>query len=161
MPSYKAPLDDMRFVLNEVLNVSQLKSIKAFEALDADTVNQFLAETAKLAEEVLFPLNAAGDHEGCHHDRDAKTVTTPKGFKEAYDAFCAAGLPAVTCDPAFGGLGLPIVLGTALSDIVSSANMAFAMYPGNYAGATSGASAAGDVWVNIGVGSNASPLTIH
>ena len=130
MPSYKAPLDDMRFVLNEVLNVSQLKSIKEFEALDDATVNQFLMETAKLAEEVLFPLNAPADREGCHHDRAAKTVTTPAGFKDAYQQFCAAGLTGVTCDPKFGGMGMPIALGTALSEIVSSANMAFAMYPG-------------------------------
>lgn len=130
MPSYKAPLDDMRFVLNEVLNVSQLKSLPDFESVDDATINEFLSQTAKLAEDVLFPLNASGDREGCHHDRDAKTVTTPKGFKDAYDQFCAAGLPGFACDPKFGGLGMPIVLNTALSEMFCSANMAFAMYPG-------------------------------
>ncbi|HYD19385.1 MAG TPA: acyl-CoA dehydrogenase C-terminal domain-containing protein [Patescibacteria group bacterium] len=130
MPSYKAPLDDMRFVLNEVLNVSQLRSPPDFENVDDATINEFLAQTARLAEEVLFPLNASGDREGCHHDRDTKTVATPKGFKEAYAQFCAAGLPGFACDPKYGGLGMPIVLNTALSEMFCSANMAFAMYPG-------------------------------
>ncbi len=131
MPTYKAPLDDMRFVLNEVLSIAPtLSPIPDFAAIDDATIGQFLAEVAKLAEDVLFPLNASGDHEGCHHDRDARTVTTPKGFKEAYQQFCAAGLPGFACDPAYGGLGMPAVLNTALSEMFCSANMAFGMYPG-------------------------------
>lgn len=130
MPSYKAPLDDMRFVLNEVLNVSQLKEIRDFAQVDDATINQFLEETAKLAEDVLFPLNATADREGCVHNHNEKTVKTPKGFREAYQQFCQAGLPGVACDPAFGGMGMPIVLNTALSEMFCSANMAFAMYPG-------------------------------
>lgn len=130
MPSYKAPLDDMRFVLNDVLRVSTLASIPDFAAVDDATVGQFLNEVAKLAEDVLFPLNASGDREGCHHDRDTRTVTTPKGFKEAYAQFCAAGLPGFACDPAYGGLGMPATLNTALSEMFCSANMAFGMYPG-------------------------------
>ncbi|MEZ0262005.1 MAG: acyl-CoA dehydrogenase C-terminal domain-containing protein [Alphaproteobacteria bacterium] len=130
MPTYKAPLDDMRFVLNEVLNVAQLKEIKDFEALDDSVINQFLSETAKLAEDVLFPLNASGDREGCKHNHNEKTVTTPKGFKEAYQQFCQAGLPGFSNDPKYGGLGMPITLNTALSEMFCSANMAFAMYPG-------------------------------
>lgn len=130
MPLYKAPLDDMRFILHEVLKVSDLGKIKEFETLDADTVNQFLAEVAKVAEDVLFPLNAVGDREGCIHDREAKTVKTPAGFKEAYEQFCAAGLPAFACDPAYGGLGMPVAVNTAISEMLCSANMAFTMYPG-------------------------------
>lgn len=130
MPSYKAPLDDMRFVLNDVLRVSTLASIPDFAAVDDATVGQFLNEVAKLAEDVLFPLNASGDREGCHHDREARTVTTPKGFKEAYAQFCAAGLPGFACDPAYGGLGMPATINTALSEMFCSANMAFGMYPG-------------------------------
>src|ERR1700761_7554270 len=99
MPSYKAPLDDMRFVLNEVLNVSQLKEIRDFAAVDDATVNQFLEETAKLAEKVLFPLNTTAARAGCIHDRDAKTVKTPAGFQDAYKQLCAAGLPGFACDP--------------------------------------------------------------
>ncbi|MBI1216612.1 MAG: acyl-CoA dehydrogenase [Alphaproteobacteria bacterium] len=130
MPSYKAPLDDMRFVLNEVLGVANLRAIKDFEMLDDDTINQFLAETAKLAENVLAPLNIKGDQQGCKHDHNAKTVTTPEGFKDAYDQFCAAGLTGFACDPEYGGLGMPQVLNTALSEMCCSANMSFAMYPG-------------------------------
>lgn len=130
MPSYKAPLDDMRFVLNEVLNVRALTRYKEFESVDTETVNQFLAETAKMAEEVLTPLNESGDREGCQYDRAAKTVKTPKGFKEAYQQFCQSGLTAFACDPKYGGMGMPQVLNTAISEMLCSANMAFAMYPG-------------------------------
>jgi len=130
MPSYKAPLDDMRFVLNDVLGVSSLAQIPAFAGVDDATTAQFLTEVAKLAEDVLFPLNASGDREGCQHHRDTRSVTTPKGFKEAYRQFCEAGLPGFACDPAYGGLGMPAVLNTALSEMFCSANMAFGMYPG-------------------------------
>lgn len=131
MPSYKAPLDDMRFVLNDVLAVTAtLGAIPDFSALDDATLGQFLAETAKLAEDVLFPLNASGDREGCLHHRDTRSVTTPKGFKEAYRQFCEAGLPGFACDPAYGGLGMPNTVNTALSEMFCSANMAFGMYPG-------------------------------
>ncbi|MFN7114164.1 MAG: acyl-CoA dehydrogenase [Alphaproteobacteria bacterium] len=130
MPIYKAPLDDMRFVLNDVLCVSSLAQIPAFAGVDDATTAQFLAEVAKLAEDVLFPLNASGDREGCLHHRDTRSVTTPKGFKEAYRQFCEAGLPGFACDPDYGGLGMPAVLNTALSEMFCSANMAFGMYPG-------------------------------
>jgi alkylation response protein AidB-like acyl-CoA dehydrogenase len=130
MPTYKAPLDDMRFVLNEVLGVARLSAFKEFDGVDDATINQFLSEVAKLAEDVLFPLNASGDREGCRHDATAKTVTTPAGFKDAYQQFCAAGLPGFACDPLYGGLGMPQVLNTALAEMFCSANMAFGMYPG-------------------------------
>lgn len=130
MPVYKAPLDDMRFVLNEVLHVSGMASMPGFSGVDDATTNQFLSEVAKMAEDVLFPLNESGDREGCVYHRDTRSVQTPKGFKEAYQQFCAAGLPAVSCDPAYGGLGMPVTINTALSEMFCSANMAFGMYPG-------------------------------
>ena len=130
MPVYKAPLDDMRFVLNEVLNVSGLATLPGFSGVDDATTNQFLGEVAKLAEDVLFPLNESGDREGCTYHRDTRSVQTPKGFKEAYQQFCAAGLPGFACNPDFGGLGMPATLNTALSEMFCSANMAFGMYPG-------------------------------
>ena len=130
MPSYKAPLDDMRFVLNEVLNVGQLSRYTEFSQVDVPTINQFLEEISKMAENVLFPLNAVGDREGCVHDRDTKAVKTPTGFKEAYKQFCEAGLTGFACDPKYGGLGMPQVLNTALSEMFCSANLAFGMYPG-------------------------------
>ena len=130
MPSYKAPLDDMRFILNEVLNVKQLSTIKEFEAVDTETVNQFLNEVSKLAEDVLAPLNMVGDAEGCKYDRTNKTVTTPTGFKEAYEQFCQSGLTGFACDPKYGGLGMPQVLNTALGEMFCSSNLSFGMYPG-------------------------------
>lgn len=130
MPSYKAPLDDMRFVLNEVLDIAQLSRIRDFETLDGATTGQFLSLGAQVAEEVLTPLNASGDHEGCRYDRDAKTVATPSGFKAAYEQFCQSGFTAISCDPQYGGMGMPLVLNTALSEMFCSANMAFCMYPG-------------------------------
>ncbi len=130
MPSYKAPLDDMRFVLNEVLDVAQLSRIADFSQVDKPTINQFLEEIAKMAENVLFPLNATGDREGCTHDRETKAVKTPTGFKDAYQQFCEAGLTGFACDPKYGGLGMPIVLNTALSEMFCSANLSFGMYPG-------------------------------
>jgi len=130
MPSYKAPLDDMRFVLNEVLNVAALSGIKEFETVDTATINQFLGEVSKMAEEVLAPLNRAGDTEGCIYDRDSKTVKTPTGFKAAYEQFRQSGLTGVACDPKYGGLGMPQVINIALSEMFCSANMAFAVCPG-------------------------------
>src|ERR1700722_4742320 len=130
MPSYRAPLDDMRFVLNEVLKVGQLSRIAEFSQVDVATINQFLEETARLAENVLMPLNAVGDREGCVYDRDTKTVKTPKGFKEAYQQFCQSGLTGFACDPKYGGLGMPQDVNTALSEMFCSANLAFGMYPG-------------------------------
>jgi alkylation response protein AidB-like acyl-CoA dehydrogenase len=130
MPSYKAPLDDMRFVLNEVLDVSQLKEIKAFETVDAATINEFLSLGAQISEELLAPLNAVGDREGCVYDKNEKTVKTPTGFKEAYKQFCESGFPAISCDPAYGGMGMPIVLNTAIGEMFCSSNMSFGMYPG-------------------------------
>ena len=130
MPSYKAPLDDIRFALNEVLNVGQLSRFQEFASLDVATINQFLEEMAKLSENVLFPLNAVGDREGCVHDREAKTVRTPTGFKEAYKQFCESGMTGFACDPKYGGLGMPQVLNTVLSEMFCSANLAFGMYPG-------------------------------
>ena len=129
MPSYKAPLDDMRFVLHEVLNVGQLSRYKEFAAVDAATINQFLEETARLAENVLMPLNAIGDREGCIYDRETRTVKTPTGFKEAYVQFCQSGMTGFACDPQYGGLGMPLMLAAVLSEMFFSANTAFNMYP--------------------------------
>lgn len=130
MPSYKAPLDDIRFVLNQVVGMKNLAALPAFETVDEGTVNGFLDVTAQYAQEVLTPLNASGDAQGCTYDRDQKAVTTPDGFVEAYQQFCELGLTALACDPDFGGLGMPQVLNTAVGEMFCSANMSFGMYPG-------------------------------
>jgi alkylation response protein AidB-like acyl-CoA dehydrogenase len=130
MPAYKAPLDDMRFLLNEVLRVGRLAAFADFKEADTDTINAMLSTVAAFSEGVLAPLNQKGDRDGCVHDRETKTVTTPAGFQEAYKQFCDNGLPTISCDPQYGGMGFPLVINTALGEMFCSANMAFAMYPG-------------------------------
>jgi alkylation response protein AidB-like acyl-CoA dehydrogenase len=131
MGQYVAPLRDMQFVLHELLAVEgELKHLPKYEEIDADIINQVLEEGGKFTSEVLFPLNHSGDREGCHHDKGSKDVTTPKGFKEAYKQYVAAGWPALSCDPEFGGQGLPLVLNNSFYEMMNSANQAWTMYPG-------------------------------
>ena len=131
MGQYVAPLRDMQFVLHELLAVEgELKQLPKYEEIDADIINQVLEEGGKFTSEVLFPLNHSGDREGCHHDKVTKEVTTPKGFKAAYEQYVAAGWPALSCDPEFGGQGLPLVLNNSFYEMMNSANQAWTMYPG-------------------------------
>ena len=129
MGSYVPPIRDMQFVLHEVLDVqSTFKSMPAHADMDADTINAVIEEAGKFASEVLFPLNQSGDLEGCQwHDT---VVTTPKGYKEAYAQYVAAGWPSLSCDPEYGGQGLPLSLNNSLYELLNSANLAWTMYPG-------------------------------
>ena len=136
MPTYKAPLRDYRFILNEVLKIQNYANLEGFSEATPDLVDAILDGAAQLAEEVLQPLNLPGDQEGCTRHPDG-SVTTPKGYKEAYKAFTDGGWGGLTSDPAFGGQGLPHVLGSCFSEMVSAANMAFVMYPGLSHGAYS------------------------
>ncbi len=131
MGQYNAPLRDMHFVLHELLDVTnELKALPAHADIDADTINQILEEGAKFTSKVLFPLNAVGDIEGCKLDPATHEVTTPTGFKEAYRQFVEAGWPALTCDPEYGGQGLPVAVYNPLSEMLNSSNQAWYMYPG-------------------------------
>ncbi|MCK9387739.1 MAG: acyl-CoA dehydrogenase C-terminal domain-containing protein [Sulfuritalea sp.] len=131
MGQYIAPLRDMQFVLHELLDVTaELKALPAHAEVDADLINQVLEEGGKFTSRVLFPLNHVGDREGCTLDPLTHEVTTPSGFKEAYRQFVGAGWPALTCDPQYGGQGLPIVVYNPLSEMLNSANQAWYMYPG-------------------------------
>ncbi len=131
MGQYIAPLRDMQFVLHELLHVEEeLKQLPRHADTDADIINQVLEEGGKFASNVLFPLNHSGDREGCHLDAQAHTVTTPKGFKEAYRQYVDAGWPSLSCDPEYGGQGLPLVLNNSFYEMVNSANQAWTMYPG-------------------------------
>ena len=128
MPDYKAPLRDMRFLIDEVFDFAS--SYVAIGAHDAtpDMVSAILEEGAKFCEQVLSPLNRSGDEEGCHH---ADTVvTTPKGFKEAFGQYAEGGWMGLASDPAYGGQGLPHSLGLVIGEMVGSANTSFGMYPG-------------------------------
>ena len=131
MGQYHAPLRDMQFVLHELLSVeTQLKTLPQHAELDADTINSIAEEAAKFAQGVIFPLNQSGDEEGCHHDKATGDVKAPAGFKAAYAQYVEAGWPALACDPAFGGQGLPEVVNNVLYEMLNSANQSWTMYPG-------------------------------
>ena len=131
MGQYNAPLRDMHFVLHELLDVAnEFKALPAYADIDTDTINQILEEGAKFTSKVLFPLNHIGDIEGCKLDPATHEVTTPTGFKEAYRQFVEAGWPALTCDPEYGGQGLPVAVYNPLSEMLNSSNQAWYMYPG-------------------------------
>jgi len=134
MTSYAAPVQDMQFVLNDVLQISKYSNLPGFADASEDIVAAILEEGAKLAENVLHPFNQSGDRQGCTRHDDG-SVTTPEGFKEAYDAYRQGGWQGLSFDPEFGGQGLPYLLGVAVGEMVSAANMAFGMYPGLARGA--------------------------
>lgn len=133
MPIYKAPLEDVRFVLDEIVGAGKLAELPGYQDATPDLIAQVLEEGAKLCEEVLFPLNQSGDAEGCTFENGV--VRTPKGFKEAYDTYIAAGWQGLACDPAYGGQGLPKLVNTMLEEFICSANLSFGMYPGLSLGA--------------------------
>ncbi len=128
MPSYTAPIKDFQFVLHDVLQMEKMSNQLGFTDASRDVVDAVLEEGGKFMSEVTAPLNRVGDLEGCKWDNGV--VTTPTGFKEAYQQYCDAGWGALTAEEKYGGQGLPHVLGIAMAEIQSSANMAFAMYPG-------------------------------
>jgi alkylation response protein AidB-like acyl-CoA dehydrogenase len=128
MPTYKAPLRDFRFVLNDLLNIQNYGNLPGFQDASPETIDAVLEEAAKLVEEVIQPLNQVGDREGCTWNNGV--VTTPTGFKEAYKAYCEGGWMGLTADPEYGGQGLPAVVGFCFSEMMTAANMAFGMYPG-------------------------------
>ena len=128
MPSYKAPLRDTRFVLHDVLKVASHNNLEGFADATPDVIDAVLEAGAQIAEEVLAPLNQVGDREGCRIADGM--VTTPTGFREAYRTWVEGGWTGLTCDPEYGGQGMPFVVGFAVNEMMSAANMAFAMYPG-------------------------------
>jgi alkylation response protein AidB-like acyl-CoA dehydrogenase len=131
MPQYTPPMRDMQFVMHELLNVvDELKMLPAHADIDADTINAVLEEGGKFAAEVIAPINLSGDAEGCTLDKATHEVTPPKGFKAAYKQYVEGGWPALSCDPEFGGQGLPHLVNQFFYEMLNSANQAWTMYPG-------------------------------
>jgi alkylation response protein AidB-like acyl-CoA dehydrogenase len=131
MPTYTPPLRDMRFVMHELLNaVDELRLLPRHAEVDAETIDAVLEEAGKFAAEVAFPLNQAGDAQGCTLDKTTHEVSTPAGFKAAYAKYVEGGWPALPCDPAHGGQGLPIAVNQCVYEMLNSANQAWTMYPG-------------------------------
>ena len=129
MPAYQAPLRDIRFLMNEVFDYTEhYKTIAAGQNADADTIDMILEGAADFCENILSPLNQSGDEEGCHF-KDGE-VTTPKGFKEAYDQFVQGGWQGLSYPEEFGGQGLPMSLNLIKAEMMGTANWSFTMYPG-------------------------------
>jgi alkylation response protein AidB-like acyl-CoA dehydrogenase len=128
MPRYQAPLADIRFVLEDLLQVEQLAALPGFEEATPDLIFPVIAEGARLCETVLFPLNQSGDAEGCRLVEGR--VTTPAGFPAAYRAYAGGGWTGLACAPEDGGMGLPELVYFVMEEMVSSANLAFGIYPG-------------------------------
>ncbi|NEJ69413.1 acyl-CoA dehydrogenase [Rhizobium phaseoli] len=134
MPVYKAPVTDTLFVLNDVLGLERYNNLPGFADATPDMIEAILGEAGRVAEEALFPVNYSGDQEGCHRHDDA-SVSTPKGFKEAYKAYREGGWIGLAVPEEFGGQGLPYTLHTAVGEYTSAANMSLMMYPGLTQGA--------------------------
>ncbi|MBO0750648.1 MAG: acyl-CoA dehydrogenase C-terminal domain-containing protein [Bradyrhizobiaceae bacterium] len=134
MTVYKAPVEDALFLLNDVFHIERFANLPGFADASPDVVKAILGEVGKFCENVLVPLNRAGDRQGCRRNPDG-SVTTPDGFREAYRQLVDGGWIGISVPPDFGGLGLPIALTQIANEFLASSNMAFAMYPGLNQGA--------------------------
>jgi alkylation response protein AidB-like acyl-CoA dehydrogenase len=143
MPDYKAPVSDIRFVVNEVLQSEKVyQKLPGYEEATRDLTNAIIDEGARFAENVLAPLNRVGDEEGCQWNPEC--VTTPAGYKEAYRQYVDNGWPALSADPEYGGQGMPTLLGIVVSELAGTADWAWVMYPGLSHGAVDTVAEHGD-----------------
>jgi alkylation response protein AidB-like acyl-CoA dehydrogenase len=136
MPVYKAPVDEVLFLLNDVFHIERYANLPGFADASPDVVAAILGEAGKFCEDVLTPLNRVGDTQGCRRHDDG-SVTTPDGFKQAFGKLVEGGWIGISVPSEFGGQGLPMALTQTVNEFLASANMAFAMYPGLTQGAIS------------------------
>lgn len=134
MTTYQAPVNDLKFLLHDFLNVQSYNNLPSYQEATPDLIDAILEEAGKLSENVFHPINASGDEEGCKLE-DGKVII-PSGFQEAYDQYREGGWQGLTGDPEYGGQGLPTYLGLAINEMLVSANWGLAMYPGLTKGAT-------------------------
>jgi alkylation response protein AidB-like acyl-CoA dehydrogenase len=134
MPAYKAPVEEVLFLLNDVFHIDRYANLPGFADAPPDVIEAVLGEAAKFSEQVLAPLNHSGDREGCKRQGDG-SVTTPKGFKEAFGQLVEGGWIGISAPVEYGGQGLPMAVSEIVNEFLCSANMAFAMYPGLTQGA--------------------------
>ena len=134
MPVYRAPVENVLFLLQDVLGFERYAHLPGFEDASSDMLSAILEEGGRICEDILLPLNMSGDREGCQRAPDG-SVTAPKGFKAAYDAFAQGGWIGLAAPTDYGGQGLPYTLAAAINEFATSANMAFSLYPGLTRGA--------------------------
>lgn len=146
MSTYRAPLSDIRFALFDVLGVEDLFARLGYTDATRDVLDAVLDEAARFSETVLAPLNAVGDDVGSTFDAATQSVTTPPGFKAAYDQFIDGGWTGLTASPDFGGQGLPHVMGVPLNEMVNAANLAWGNFPLLSHGAVEALKQHGEAW---------------
>ncbi|HZX92242.1 MAG TPA: acyl-CoA dehydrogenase C-terminal domain-containing protein [Rudaea sp.] len=147
MTTYKAPLADIRFVMFDLLKVeAAYQRLPGGEMATRDVVDAILEEAARFSEQVLAPLNASGDEEGCHLDKATAEVTTPKGFKEAYATYIAGGWSGLTAPEEYGGQHLPESIGAPLKEMLDSANLSWGNFPLLSHGASEALRQHGEEW---------------
>jgi len=147
MSKYAAPLTDMRFVMFDLLKADvQYARLPGGEAATRDVLDAILDEAAKFTEQVLAPLNAVGDAEGCRFDKATSNVTTPTGFKQAYEQYIAGGWGGLTAPEKYGGQHLPESIGAPLKEMIDSANLSWGMYPLLSHGASEALKQHGEEW---------------
>ncbi len=128
MPTYKAPVEEVLFLLNDVFHMERYNNLPGFADASPDVVEAILGEAAKFCEEVVQPLNRVGDEQGCVR-HDPGRVTTPPGFREAFAQYRDGGWLGISAPAEYGGQALPETLTTIVNEFLCSANMAFSMYP--------------------------------
>ncbi|MBB3802840.1 hypothetical protein FHR53_002106 [Xanthomonas arboricola] len=146
MSSYAAPLTDFRFALHDVLGAEALFARLGYTEASTDIIDAVLEEAGRFTSQVLAPLNSVGDEIGCAFDKSTHAVTTPPGFRAAYDQFVDSGWNGLTAEPEFGGQGMPHLLGVPLNEMINSANLAWGNFPLLSHGATEALRQHGEAW---------------